>query len=116
MFVFVVYVDELLIDRDLLFESSCALSFDYVERIYTHIVNASLKAVQIKNDIDLLVVISRKTRLNTLEEYEQNDFFLIEAHHSDLVIIGFRNWKFKLARDIIIVASTITAAVAMLDL
>ena len=45
MFVLVVYVDELSIDRDLLFESSCALSFDYVERVYAHIVDASLKTI-----------------------------------------------------------------------
>ena len=116
MFVFVVYVDELSIDRDLLFEPSYALSFDYIEKVYTHIVDASLKTVQIKNDIDLFVIIPRKARLNTLEEYEQNDFFSIEAHHSDLAVTEFRNWKFKLARDIITVTSTITAAVAMLDL
>ena len=91
IFVLVIYVDELSTDRDLLFKSSYTLSFDYVERVYTHIVDASLKAVQIKNDIDLFVVIPRKTRLSTLEEYKQNDFFSIEAHHSDLAVIEFRN-------------------------
>ena len=65
--VFIVYVDELSTNRDLLFESNYTLFFDYASGVYTHIVNISLKTVQIKNDIDLFVVIFHKTRLDILE-------------------------------------------------
>lgn len=41
-----------------------------------------------KNDIDHVVVIPRKTRLGQLVKYEQNEYFFIEIHHADLVVNG----------------------------
>ena len=40
-----------------------------------------------RNNINLSIIISRKMRLRILEEYEQDEYFLIKAHYVDLVAI-----------------------------
>ena len=84
----IIYSGELLINRDLFFESQCALFLNQVDKIYVHIINVSFRTIQIKNDIDFSVVISRKTRLNILNEYNQNGYFFIEIYHANFIIIG----------------------------
>lgn len=66
----IAYIEELSTNRDFLFKLDCTLSLEHVDKVYTHIVNASLKAVHIRNDTDLSVIVSRKARLDMLEEYE----------------------------------------------
>ena len=78
--------DKLSEDRDLLFEPQCALSLDLAGEVYIHMIDISFHAVQIRNDIDQTIVISRKARLKVLDEYEQNKCFSVEAHHADLAI------------------------------
>lgn len=53
--------------------------------------NASFSEVQVRNDTDQAVIISRKSRLDMLGEYEQDSYFLIEVHHAGLAAIGWRN-------------------------
>ena len=69
--------------------------------------------MQIRNNIDYIVVISRKTRLGQLRKYKQNEYFSIEVYHADLIIIKWRNQKIKLARDIIIVVTIIIVIIAL---
>ena len=58
------YFKRLLEDRDLLFESHYLLFLDYIDSIYIYIVDIFLRVVQIRNNIDYMVVISRKVRLD----------------------------------------------------
>ena len=108
----VAYAGELPMDRDLLFEPQCSIPLGHAGGVYAHMVDASFQAVQVRNDTDLSVVIPRKARLGVLGEYEQDGYFPIGAHHADLAATGWRNWKTKLARDIVTVATAMTAAVA----
>lgn len=103
----VAYSGKLPEDRDLLFEPQCSLPLGHAGGVYAHMVDASFRAVQVRNDTDHTVVIPRKARLGKLGEYEQDGCFPIGAHHADLAATGWRNWKTKLARDIV------TAATAM---
>ena len=84
----ITYADELSQDRDLLFESQCSLSLELIDEIYAYIVDTFFKQVQIRNNINLFVIILRKIRLKMLEEYKQNEYFLIEAYYIDLVVIN----------------------------
>ena len=65
-----IYADKLLENRDLFFKSQCSLLLNHADEVYVYIINASFRAVQIRNDIDRLVIIFRKTRLDTLDEYK----------------------------------------------
>lgn len=105
-------LDKLPEDRDFLFEPQCSLQLGQAGGVYAHVVDASFQAVQVRNDTDLPVVIPRKTRLGTLGEYDQDGCFPIEAYHSDLAATGWRNWKTKLARDVMTIASAMTAVAA----
>lgn len=107
----VMYHGELPDDRDLLFEPQCSLALGYSGGVYAHIVDASFKAVHVRNDTDQPVVISRKARLGMLGEYEQDGCFPIGAHHADLAATGWRNWKTKLARDLVVAATAMTATI-----
>ena len=82
----IAYADELPQDRDLLFESQCSLSLDHASEIYAYIIDAFFKQVQMRNNINLSVIILRKVRLKMLREYKQDEYFLIEAYHVDLAI------------------------------
>ena len=44
-----------------------------------------------------------------LDKYNQDDYFLIETYYTNLATTGQRSWKTKLAKDIIVAATTITA-------
>ena len=84
----IVYFDKLLKDRDLLFELQCSLSLRHVDEVYAYIMNAFFREVQMRNDINLFIIIFRKARLSQLREYEQNECFFIDAHHADLIVIN----------------------------
>ena len=107
----VAYSGKLPDDRDLLFEPQCALPLGHAGGVYAHMVDSSFQAVQVRNDTDRPVVIPRKARLGVLGEYEQDGYFPIGAHHADLAATGWRNWKTKLARDVITVATAMTSIV-----
>ena len=87
MLVSIAYADgKLSENRNLLFESQCALSLGLADEVYAHMIDVSFHVIQIRNDIDQTIVISRKARLEVLDEYEQNECFPIEAHHADLAV------------------------------
>ena len=108
----VAYSGKLPEDRDLLFEPQCALPLGHAGGVYTHMVDSSFQAVQVRNDTDRSIVIPRKARLGVLGEYDQDGCFPIGACHADLAATGWRNWKSKLAREIVTAATAMTAVVA----
>ena len=81
----VTYFGKLSEDRDLLFESQCSLSLEYADGVYAHMIDIFFREVQVKNDIDQAIIISRKARLEMLGEYEQNECFPIGAHNAGLI-------------------------------
>ena len=44
-----------------------------------------------KNNINQIIIILRKIRLDQLKKYEQNGYFFIETHYIELVISNWRN-------------------------
>ena len=105
----VTYAGGLPADRDLMFEPHCDLRLGQSGGVYAHIVDASFRTVQVKNDTDQHVIIPRKQRLGMLEEYEHDGCFPIGAHHADLAATGWKNWKTKLARDVAVAATAMAA-------
>ena len=43
--------------------------------------------MQIRNNINLFIIISYKIRLKMLKEYKQDEYFLIEAYYINLIAI-----------------------------
>ena len=83
----VAYAGELPQDRNLLFESQCFLSLKHANEVYAYIVDVFFKQMQIRNNTNLSITISRKIRLKMLREYKQDEYFLIEAYYADLAAI-----------------------------
>lgn len=102
------FAGELPSDRDLLFEPQCSLQLGQAGGVYAHVVDSSFRTVHVRNDTDKHVIIPRRERLGTLGEYDQDGYFPIEAHHADLAATGWRNWKTKLARDVVLAATAMT--------
>jgi hypothetical protein len=70
-----------LFERDYLFQFiSRVLNLKSIDEVMTHIINAHIAAMQIRNVTDKIVIISRKYRLNRIIEYEEH-----ECYHTDLV-------------------------------
>ena len=109
----VAFAGELPQDRDLLFEPKCSLQLGHAGGVYAHVVDASFYEVHVRNDTDQDVIIPRRARLGMLGEYDQDGCFPIGAHHADLAATGWRNWKTKLAREVVTAATAMTAAIAM---
>lgn len=104
----VAFAGELPSDRDLLFEPQCSLQLGQAGGIYAHVVDSSFQTVHVRNDTNKHVIIPRRERLGTIGEYDQDGCFPIGAHHADLAAAGWRNWKTKLARDVVLAATAIT--------
>ena len=70
MLIIIIYFNKLSKDRDLFFESQCLLFLKHIKKIYVHIMNVSFYEMQMKNDINLFIIIFYKIRLNQLKKYE----------------------------------------------
>lgn len=115
----VAFAGQLPSDRDLLFEPQCSLQLGQAGGVYAHVVDSSFQTIQVRNDTDHHVTIPRRERLGTLGEYDQDGYFLIGAHHADLAATGWRNWKTKFARNVVLAATAMTTTarkeIAMVD-
>ena len=60
--------------------------------IYTHIVDHTLLAVQVWNDLDVPLVISWKTHLSYVVKYEANECYLVNSQNSELAAFTIRKW------------------------
>ena len=67
-------------DRDLLFEpgKECLVS------IYAHIIDHTLSSVQVYNDFNEPLVVSKRTRLGSVVEYEADGCFNVSAENANL--------------------------------
>jgi hypothetical protein len=69
-------------NRDFLFESNhdvVTASFDDMSDLYTHVCDCNLVFVHVRNDLFKSVIISFRTRLDLLTEYEEEECFQIES-------------------------------------
>ena len=67
-----------------------------------------------RNDINQIIIISRKVRLNVLSEYKQDKYFFIEIYYANFVIINWQNWKIKLIRDVVTITTTIIITIIII--
>lgn len=67
--VLIIYHNELLNDKNFLFESQCSKYLEHDDEVFAHIMNASLFFIQIHNAIEALVILLRRARLDIVIEY-----------------------------------------------
>ncbi len=69
-------------NKDFLFESNhdvLTASLDDMSNLYTHVCNCNLVFVHVRNDLFKSMIISLRTRLRLLIEYEEKECFQIES-------------------------------------
>ena len=84
-------------DKNYFFESDqkqLAIVLNKMNDFYVHVCEENLTCVQIKNDKDVAIKISRKIRLDTLTKYEEEKCYqLNEIYHDVAVIISVKQMK-----------------------
>ncbi len=79
-----------LLDRDFLFQSiSRELNLELIDDVMTHVVDAHTTFVQIANSTDKLVMISRKTRLDRIMNYEEHECYVTNSSKTSLTAKSF---------------------------
>jgi predicted HAD superfamily phosphohydrolase len=77
--------EKTLLDRNYLFQSiSRELNLESIDEILTHMMNVNFIAVQICNSIDKSVVVSRKSRLDRIIEYEEHECYATDSTKTSL--------------------------------
>ena len=101
-------------DRDLLFEPDCQIDLGQAGGVFAHIVDASLGSVHVRNDTDVDVVVPRKARLGTVEEFNYDGCYMVDPCKASLAACGWRNkgWKGKLAMAGLAAAAALSVTVA----
>ena len=84
--ILIIYYNTLLKDRNFLFKSELKYDFDYIDGIYTYIINTSMTFIQIKNIISIFINLSRHTQLKTIVEYIANNCYQILYKLVNLII------------------------------
>lgn len=76
---------KLLFNRDFLFESNhekLSFSLEVMRDLYTHVCDCNMNFVHVRNDLFTSVIVSSRTRLDVLIEYEEKNCFQIDlAYH-----------------------------------
>ena len=84
-------------DRNYFFESDqkqLTIVLNELSDFYVHVCEENLICVQIKNDRDVAVKISRKTRFDTLTKYEKKECYqLNEIYHDVAIVISVKQMK-----------------------
>ena len=75
-------------DRDFFFEPSYSHDLGRNGGLYTHIVDASLSMVQLKNESDKPVTIQRHARLGEVTEYNGDGCFMVNPEEHPLAAAG----------------------------
>ena len=52
--------------------------------MFAYIVDASLRSVYIRNDTNIDIVIPRKVRLGTIEEFSYNRYYIVDPYNAGL--------------------------------
>ena len=76
-------------NRDFMFHSSHDNRFDMKNDVLFHVVNANFSCVHIRNTFNDTMIISRRWRLSTLQEYENDECYLISSKNAHF---AFEQW------------------------
>ena len=82
----ITYNDTISENRDFLFESDCVQKFELADKVFAYIVDFMISIIQIYNVTTVSMRLSRKTRLEALYEYKQDDIFLTTSIEANLAI------------------------------
>ena len=74
----------LLVDRDLIFISNYIDDLNHENDVLSHIVDANTTIVQIRNTSNKSFFLSAKYRLNTMQEYEEEECYLATSANAHL--------------------------------
>ena len=77
-------------DKNYLFESNpkkLTVALKKADEFYIHVCDCNFFFVQIRNDLTIFVIISRRSRLGILNEYEKKGCYQIESLYHEVVII-----------------------------
>lgn len=98
-------------DRDLLFEPQCKQDLGYDGGVYAHVVDSSLSFVQLRNSSARPVQITRRTRIGTVTEFNEEGCFLATPEAAPLATGGWmsrrpkQSWKSRIAKGLLAVAA-----------
>ena len=76
----IIFHDDLSSDRDFFFESQCSEYLNQNDDVFVHIVDANLFFVQIHNIIDFSIILSRRVKLRSIIEYNQQECYQITVN------------------------------------
>ena len=76
-------------NRDFMFHSNHDKRLDMKDDVLFHVVNVNFLCVHIRNTFNDTVIISRRWRLNTLQEYENDECYLISSENT---YFAFEQW------------------------
>ena len=79
---------DLSIDRDLMFTlyDQIFARFESEREVLAHIIDVNMCAIQINNATIELVIISRNSRLNTVQNYEKESCYIASSKHDHLAV------------------------------
>lgn len=75
----IIYYNKLSSNKDFLFELQCFEYLEHNNKVFAHIVNASLSFIQVHNAIEASIILARRARLNIVVEYNQQDCYQVNV-------------------------------------
>lgn len=108
----IIYYEDLSNDRDMLFESQCLIELSIDDEIMTYIVDSSLSKILVRNTNNISIQLSRRERLDTIVNYNQDECYIITLDVDFLVTRDWinrhnqRSWKDKLVKSMTIATTT----------
>ena len=91
MDILVVYYKIIPKDYDFLFEPQLYYRLGYEGGVYTHIINAMLLFIKVKNATSYLVKLSRHLRLNIIMEYNRYSYYIVSLEVESLATYNQRD-------------------------
>ena len=73
-FIFIITIENVLIARDFLFKFFAHANITF----HAHLIDVKMHEIFIKNDIDRIVKVLKKIRLDTLSEFDYKNVFFVE--------------------------------------
>ena len=73
-------------DRDFLFELNYAQNFEPIDEVFAYIVDFTISIIQVYNATTASIRLSRKSKLEALYKYKQDDVFIIAPANVSLTI------------------------------
>ncbi len=60
--------------------------FDFENKILFYVINVNLSIMQVNNTLDQFIKIDKNSRLNSLQEYEKESYYIVVSKNSYLVV------------------------------